>query len=153
MVVSNQILVVSPQNLPHHIAVHIRQPEVAALVAEDEAGVVDPQAVEDSGVEIVDVDGITDDVVAVIVGFAVADAGLDAAAGKPHAEAAAVVVAAMIGGGELALAVYGPAELPAPEDQGIVQEAALLEVLDQGGRGLIDILALAADLPGQVAVL
>src|SRR6516165_3403454 len=63
------------------------------------------------------------------------------------------MVAAMIGGGELPLAVHGPAELSAPQDQRIVQEAALLEVLDQGGRGLIDVLALAADLPGQVAVL
>src|SRR5260370_1983950 len=145
--------VASRHNFPHHIAVHIRQPKIAALVAVYQARVIDAQAMEDGGVEVVDVDGIADDVVAVIVGLAVADAGLDAAAGEPHAEAAAVMVAAMIGGGELALAVHGAAELSAPEDQGIVQQAALLEVLDEGGRGLIDVPALAADLPGQVAVL
>ena len=37
------------------------------------------------------------DVVAEVVGFAVADAFFDAAAGEPHAEVARVVVAAVVG--------------------------------------------------------
>ena len=68
---------------------------VAALELKS-AGVVDAQAVQDRGVQVVDVDGVLDDVVAVVVGLAVGDAGLDAAAGQPDREAARMVVAAVI---------------------------------------------------------
>src|SRR5262245_48572232 len=132
---------------------HIRQPEIAALKAIRQPPMVDAQAVEQRGVEVVDVDGIADDVVAVVVGFAVAHAGPDAAAGEEEREAAAMVVAAMVGRGQRALAVDGAAELAAPDDQRVFQEATLLEVLDERGGGLIDVVALATDLPRQVAVL
>lgn len=95
----------------HHLPMHVRQPEVAALEAVDEAGVVDAEAVEGGGLEVVDVDRVFDDVVAVVVGFAVGDARLDAAAGHPEGEAAAVVVAAVVGLGEGPLGVDGAAEL------------------------------------------
>ena len=63
------------------------------------------------------------------------------------------MVAAVVEGGQPALAVDGPAELAAPDDQGLVEQAALLEVPDQRRRGLIGITALAGDLGGQVGVL
>src|SRR5262249_38521172 len=81
------------------------------------------------------------------------DTRLDAAAGHPQGEAAAVVVAAVVVLGQGPLAVDRAAELPAPDDQRVLQEAALLQVLDQGGGGAVHVLALAADLLGQVAVL
>src|ERR1022692_1255343 len=68
------------QNPPHRLAMHVGQPIVAALEAVGEARVVEAQAMQNGGVEVVDVDGAIDDVVAVVVGRAVADAGLDAAA-------------------------------------------------------------------------
>jgi hypothetical protein len=43
---------------------------ISALILESEFRVVDPQAVKKRGVEVVDVDGILLDVVAVIVGLA-----------------------------------------------------------------------------------
>ena len=58
---------------------------------------VDAHQVEDGGVEIVDVDRVLGDVVAVVVGRADAGAGVDAGAGQPHREGARVVVAAVIG--------------------------------------------------------
>ena len=73
------------------------------------------------------------DVVAVIVGLAVGHAGLDAAAGHPHGEAARVMVAAIVLAGELPLAIDGAAELAAPDHQRVVEQAALLEILDQCG--------------------
>ena len=48
---------------------------------------VDAQAVQDRGVQVVDVDRVLDDVVAEVVGLAVDDARLDAAAGEPDGEA------------------------------------------------------------------
>ncbi len=79
--------------------------------------------------------------------------GLDAAAGQPDGEAAGMMVAAVVGGRQLALAVDGPAEFAAPDDQRVVEQAALLEVRDEGGRRLIGVAALAGDLGGQVRVL
>ena len=66
------------------------------------------------------------DVVAEVVGFAERHARLDAAAGQPDGEAARMMVAAVVGRRELALAVDRAAEFAAPDDQRVVQQAALL---------------------------
>ena len=46
-----------------------------------------------------------------------------------------------------------PAEFPAPDDERLVEQAALLEVLDQTPAGLIDILALAGHPTRNVGVM
>ena len=79
---------------------------------------------------------ILDGGAAEFVGLADADAALDAAAGQPHGEAVGVVVAAG------ALGVLGgrlPAELAAPDDQRLVEQAALLQVLEQAGDRLVGV--------------
>ena len=58
------------QNLLHHAPRHVGQAEVAAGVAERQLLVVQPQQVQDRGVEVVDVDGVLGDVDAVVVGGA-----------------------------------------------------------------------------------
>ena len=52
-----------------------------------------------------------------------------------------MVVAAVVGRRQLALAVVGAAELAAPEDQRVVEHAPLLEVLDQRRAGLVGLAA------------
>ena len=86
----------SRQQAFHHVPVHVGQAEVAALELVGQPRVVDAQAVQDRGVQVVDVDGVVHDVVAEVVGLAERDAGLDAAAGHPDGEAAGVVVAAVV---------------------------------------------------------
>ena len=61
----------SRQDLPHHLAMHIGQPEVAAGVAVGEPGVVEAEQVQDRGVQVVDVHGVLDGLVAEFVGRAV----------------------------------------------------------------------------------
>lgn len=73
---------------------------VAALELEGEFGVVQTEAMEDGGVEVMDVDGVLGDVVTEVIGGAEGEAGLDAAAGHPDGEAAGVVVTAVFGGRE-----------------------------------------------------
>ena len=73
--------------------------------------------------QVVNVDGILGNVVAPIVGLAVGDAAFYAAAGKPDGKAAGMVVAS-VGFGVAALAVDGPAEFTAPNDEGVFKEAA-----------------------------
>src|SRR5262249_36462962 len=91
-------------------------------------------------------------VVAELVGAAEDDAGLDAAASEPVGETAWVVVATE-GSGEVALSIGGAAELAAPDDESGIQEAARLQVLDQGGDRLIDIANLPARAADDVGVL
>ena len=69
------------------------------------------------------------------------------AAGQPDGVAARVVVAAVIVRRQLPLRVDRSAEFAAPDHQGVVEKSPLFEVLDQRRRGLIGVVALAADLP------
>ena len=92
-----------------------------------------PKRCEDRGVQVVDVDDVLHGGVAEFVGGAVGDAALDAAAGHPDREALDVVVAAV------ALGHRGAAELAAPDDEGVVEHPALLQVLDQRRGALVDL--------------
>ena len=70
---------------------------------------------------------------------------MDAAAGQPHGEAVVVVVAAVdfagVGAGRGQFDDGGAAEFAAPHHQHFVQHAALFQILEQGGDGLIAFLA------------
>ena len=77
-------------------------------------------------------DRIGDDVVAERIRLAVGQPRLDSAPRGPDGEAAGMVVAAVIGWRQLALAVVGPAKFAAPENQGILEHASLFQILDQG---------------------
>ena len=83
--------------------------------------------------EVADGVRVLDDAVAVLVGLPVDEALLEAPAGQPQAEAVGVVVAA-VG----ALHERRPAELAREDDEGLVEEAAGAEVLDEAGHGLVD---------------
>jgi len=78
------------------VAVDVRQPMVAALIAEGQAAVVDAEQMQHRRVQVVDVDAILGDVVAEVVGRAVGIAGADAAAGQPEREAARMMVATVV---------------------------------------------------------
>ena len=121
---------------------HVGQAEVAAGVAVGELFVVEAQQVQDRGVQVVDVDLVFDGGEAEFVGGAVDVAALDAAAGQPHGEAVVVVVAAVEA---RQLGDRRAAELAAPDHQRAVEQAALLEVGEEGGDGLVP-------LAGQLAM-
>src|SRR4051794_8913291 len=116
---------------------HVGQPIIAALRAERQAFVIDPQAVQDRGVEVVDVNRIAHDVVAVIVGFAVNVTGLDAATGQPYRKATAMMIAAIILL-QASLTIDRSAKLAGPDDERVVEQASLFQIEDQSGLRLID---------------
>ncbi len=62
------------------------------------------------------------------------------------------MVATVVGLGETALAVDGAAELAAPDDEGVIEHAALLEIADEGGAGLVNVLALGGHAAVYVGV-
>src|SRR5262249_9634515 len=111
------------QNFPENVPAYVRQSEAPSLKFVGKLRMVDPQAVQDGRVEIVHINRITDDVVAEIVGLAIGEPALDPTSGHPEAEAARMVVAAIVILRQRALRVHGPAELAAPDDQSFVQHA------------------------------
>src|SRR5271157_5255514 len=144
---------VSRQDSLDHLAGDIRQAVVASLMLEGQTLVVDAKQREYRGVEVMDVNRVGDDVVAERVGLAVSQTRLDSTPRGPDGEAAGMMVAAIVGRRELALAVVRPAELTSPEDQCILEHAPLLEVLDQAGAGLVGLAAEDANARRQAAVM
>ena len=94
--------------------------------------------------------GILDDVVGEVIGLTVGDASLDTAAGQPHAEAAAMVVTPAAKG---PLAVGSTAKLTTPDDQGVIEHAALFEISHQSGRSLVGVLALGLEVLLELSML
>src|SRR5688500_6155660 len=91
------------KQLEHDTAVHVRQPEIAALVAVSQTLVVDAEQMHQRCLQVVDVDAVLDDVVGEVVRLAVAEAAFHAAACQHVREAPGVMVAAPRRPGELAL--------------------------------------------------
>ena len=132
---------------------HARQPHIQALELESQAAVVDAQAMEDRGVEVVNVYGLFHDVVTEVVGLAMHNPFLDAAAGKPDGEALGMMVAAVVVSRQGSLAVDCPAELTAPNYQRVVEQPALFQVCDQGVAGLVNVATLVGQIAGHVEML
>ena len=114
---------------------------------------IDAHEVQDGGVQVVHVHGILGDVVAELVGLAIAGAGLAAATGHPHGEAARMVVAPGFGAVPLALAGDAAAELAAPDDEGVLEQSAPFEILDERGAGLVGVATTRGAPGGEAAVM
>src|SRR5262245_34624749 len=106
--------------------------------------VIDAELMQHRCLEVVNVHGIDHGVVGKVVGLAVAEPRPESAASHPHCETARMMVAPIIGGCEFPLGVGGPAKFSSPDDEGVVQEAASLEIRDEGGARLVGLGALLA---------
>ena len=82
---------------------------------------IDAEAVEDGGVEVLGVNGVANDVVAEFVCFTVGDAAFHSATRHPDGETSRVMIPSEVGLGEFALAVDGASEFARPDDQSVVQ--------------------------------
>src|SRR5579859_7143291 len=131
-------------------AMHVGQPMMTALIEERQPGVVNAQAVQHGRVQVVNVDRVASDVVAVIVGLAMRHPRLDAAAGQKDRETTRVMIATIVLGRQRALAIHCPAKLAAPDHERVVEQAALFQVDEQAGGRLVGVAALAGDLFGEV---
>lgn len=69
---------------------------IKSLILEVESFVVVAKLIHDGCVEVANVNGITDDIIAEVVSFAVDCAAFETTAGHPHGEAAWMMVAAVI---------------------------------------------------------
>ena len=115
--------------------------------------VVDAQKVQQGRLEIVHVHRVPRNIVPEFVRLAERKPFFDPAPGHPDGKTPGMVIASVIVRRKFALGVVGAPELAAPDDQRIVEHAALLEVQHEGRRGLVRILRQHADFPGKVRVL
>ena len=110
---------------------------------------IDAELVEDCGAEITDWNFIFNNIIGVVVRFAISGSTLDSAPSHPSGEAFRVVIAAVVVAGKLALPIGSAAEFASKDDESIIEHASLLEVIDEPGAGLIDVVSLAADFFGK----
>ena len=99
---------------------YTRKPHIEPLETVGQLPMVNSQAVQDGGVEVVDVDRIFNDVVAEFVSFSIAHPGLDSAASHPNRETAWMMIAPVVFPGELSLAVNRTSKFPSPHNERII---------------------------------
>src|SRR5688572_29522027 len=99
----------------------VGQPKIAALESVDQPFMVDTQAVQQSRVQIVNMNGLVDDVVAEVIGIAVNYASLYASTSEPHREIPRVMVTPIVVLRQRSLAVHGAAELSTPNHERIFE--------------------------------
>src|SRR5437868_7127557 len=140
--------------------VHVCEPKAPALISIAQPLMVNPELVENCGLEIMDMDGAgyelaflrmqnlavgVGNVVTVIVRPAVSNAGFGAASGHPNAETARMMIATVIILREFALGITRAPEFAAPNDERVIEHTALFEILNEGSAGLVRLARLAAN--------
>ena len=107
------------------VAADVGQAVVAALEAERQLEMVQTQQMQQCGLQVVDVDDVFDRVVTEFVGVPDRLPAFDAATGQPHGKTIDVMVAA---DQVSRFALRRATELAAPDDDGVVEQTALLKV-------------------------
>ena len=108
--------------------------DVEAFAAGDfQAAGIEPELLQDRGVDVGDVVAILDGVEADFVGRAMHDAALESAAGHPDGEAEDVMVATV-----RSLRTRSATELGGEDDERFVEQAATVEILQQAADRLVD---------------
>ena len=131
----------------------VGEAHVDALVAVGEPAVVDAELLEHGGLQVIDVDGVADRLPADFVGFAVCVTASETTAGEEHREGGRVVVASCDSTASRTIfSQRGTAEFTADDDHRFVEQAALLEVVDQCCNRLINHRGVVGEVASHVAV-
>ena len=130
------------------------EPDIQPAEFDCELFVVDTQAMKDGGLDIVDVDGVFDDVETEVIGLAEIHTWFDTAPGEPHSESLGMMVASFAAAqGGTGFNHRSSAELTPPDDECVIEHAPLFEVFNQGGTSFVCLFALIADASFDVAVM
>src|SRR5215831_11289283 len=127
------------QQLPDYLPLYVGQAEIPSLAPIGQLCVVETQALQDRGLQVVNVNFVFDDIEPEVIGFADHLPGADPTARKPHGKRQRMMIAPGI------VLFVRPAdldhrrapELAAPDDESAVEEPALFEVFQQRRRGLV----------------
>ena len=102
---------------------------------------IDSEQMKKGAVQIANIHGILDGGVAKFIRGSVLNTGSNAAAGHPDREGVSVMVAPGAFGRFGSLEHWGAAEFACENDEGGVEQTASFEVEEEGGDGLVDLLA------------
>ena len=122
------------------------------LMSIGKAFMIDSKLMQDGCLKIMDVDRVFHHVNAVIIRFSIGETWANTASRKPIGETIRVVVSTVILRCQFSLAIDRSSKFPAPNDQGLVEHAALLQVQQQRGCCLVCIAALRFDACGRVSM-
>ncbi len=114
---------------------------------------VNSKAVENCGIQVVNVCRVLDDIVTEIVCFSINGAWFYTSACHPDGEAAWMVIPSVVFPGQFALTIDGPSKFPSPDDQGVLKQASILQILNKRPAGLVDITALIRQVSCYISVL
>ena len=138
----------------HDMSVDVGEAIVTALEFEGELLVIDAEKVEHGGLQVMNVDAILGDVKADLIALAVGYARLNAATSHPEREGVGVMVATPAWSiVEVALDEGSAPEFSAPDHEGVIEQAALLEIGDEAGGRLVGVVALVVEFRGEGVVL
>ena len=116
------------------MAVNVSEAALDTVIIERQPSVIEANEMENGGVEVVDAGHVLHRLVAELVGLSVVEGLFDAGAGEPHGEPRRVVIAAAG-----ALLKCGHASKFGDEHhERLGQQAAALEIREQGGNRLIE---------------
>jgi len=131
----------------------IGEPVVATLEAIAQSRVLHAHEVQRGGIQVMNVDWVFDDVIAEVVRLAEDVTLLHSCARHPHTEAAWMMIAPIVVLRECALRIGRAAKLTAPDHERVIEQPAVLEFGEQGSGRLVRVVALAADIARQIAML
>ena len=133
-----------------NLAGDVGEAEITALISKGELLMVDPEAMQCGGMKIVHGNSARGGVKTELVGGTMGDPSPDSAAGHPEGESVRVMITAPGFAG--ALNHRRAADFTSPDDEGLFEQASLLEVSNQGGRGAVNGLTLAMMIGDHVVV-
>ena len=102
--------------------------------------------------EVTNLNGVFDRVVAKIICAAVGNPRFHTATGHPDRKATGMMIAASLGAFPIPLASDAASEFSAPNDQRIVEESTLLEVENERGAGLVGVTATCGEPAKETAM-
>lgn len=110
------------------MSVDVGQSSVDATIADGESLVIDAEQMQESGVDIVDLGPLrtVERFKAPFIGFAISDSSADSTSAEPISENMWIVIAA-----SAPLRTRHSTKLGRPKNDGILEHATLLEILDQ----------------------
>ena len=111
----------SGDDLINEMTFDISQSKTSTLVFKGKTLVVNSEQMQNRGMQIMNMHRVFRDIVAVLVGPTVAESRLNSTSSHPNRKATRVVISAKVILRQLALAVIGPSELAAPDNQRILQ--------------------------------
>jgi hypothetical protein len=126
------VRVFSGKDLPRHVPGHIGQSEIASSPPIGEFLVIQSKKGEQGGMQIGGMHASFNGHAAIFIGASMGVSPADPGTGQPHGVAGDVVIPSI-----RTLGRRHPAEFAAKQHQGILQQAALFEIVQQRGCGLI----------------